>query len=192
MNLMGGDRPFIRRLDSLFTMHLDDKYFAETEDVTRVGLIGNYVHGNEPSHHVPYLYNFTSQPWKTQERVREVVNTMYRNEPGGLCGNDDCGQMSAWYIFSVLGFYPVCPGTDDYLIGAPGVEQAKITLDGGTSLIITARNLSDKNIYVRSVSLNGRKLDQLSLKHSDLVAGGELLFVMGSTPSSQWRPVNQP
>ena len=191
-NLMGGDRPFIRRLDSLFTMHLDDKYFAETEDVTRVGLIGNYVHGNEPSHHVPYLYNFTSQPWKTQERVKEVVSTMYRNEPGGLCGNDDCGQMSAWYIFSVLGFYPVCPGTDGYLIGAPGVNQAKITLDEGTSLIITARNLSDKHIYVQSVSLNGRKLDQLSLKHSDLVAGGELVFVMGSGPASHWRPVNQP
>ncbi|MCK9203743.1 MAG: GH92 family glycosyl hydrolase [Bacteroidales bacterium] len=184
--LMGGDKPFIRRLDSLFAMHLEDKYFAETEDVTRAGLIGNYVHGNEPSHHVAYLYNWTSQPWKTQERIRQVVNTMYRNEPDGLCGNDDCGQMSAWYVFSVLGFYPVCPGVPQYAIGAPGVDKAVIALPNDKTLTITTRNLSDKNLYIQSVYLNGIKSEKLSLDHSAIMEGGTLTFVMGPKPSLKW------
>lgn len=179
LGLMGGEKPFIRRLDSLFTMHLDDRYFAETEDVTRVGLIGNYVHGNEPSHHIAYLYNWTMKPWKTQERVHLIVNTMYHNAPDGLCGNDDCGQMSAWYIFSVLGFYPVCPGTPEYAIGSPCVSSATVELPGGKTLSITANGFSEKNIYVRSVSLNGKSLEKPFLDHSALVKGGELIFRMG-------------
>ncbi|MCK9219512.1 MAG: GH92 family glycosyl hydrolase [Bacteroidales bacterium] len=179
IGLMGGEKSFIRRLDSLFTMHLDDKYFAETEDVTRVGLIGNYVHGNEPSHHVPYLYDWTSKPWKTQERIHLIVNTMYHNKPDGLCGNDDCGQMSAWYIFSVLGFYPVCPGTTQYAIGSPCVAFATITLENGKTFSIKAPGLSDKNIYIQSITLNGKRLEKPFLDHSDIIQGGELIFKMG-------------
>ncbi|MEI6172701.1 MAG: GH92 family glycosyl hydrolase [Bacteroidota bacterium] len=182
IGMMGGEKPFVRRLDSLFTMHLEDKYFAETEDVTRVGLIGNYVHGNEPSHHVAYLYDWTSQPWKTQERVNLIVNTMYHNKPDGLCGNDDCGQMSAWYIFSVLGFYPVCPGTTQYAIGSPGVPFATITLPDEKSLTIRAIDLNDRNIYIQSVTLNGKPIDEPFIDHADLIAGGELIFRMGSKP----------
>ena len=112
IQLMGGEQAFITKMDSLFTMHLPDEFFAETEDVTKEGLLGGYVHGNEPSHHIPFLYAWTSQPWKTQFWQREIMNKMYRNNIDGLCGNDDCGQMSAWYILSAMGFYPVCPGTD--------------------------------------------------------------------------------
>jgi predicted alpha-1,2-mannosidase len=182
IDMMGGEKPFIRRLDSLFTMHLDDRYFSETEDVTRVGLIGNYVHGNEPSHHVPYLYNWTSKPWKTQERIHLIVNTMYHNKPDGLCGNDDCGQMSAWYIFSVLGFYPVCPGTTQYAIGSPCVPEAVIALPGGKSFKILALNLNDRNIYIQSMTLNGIPVDKPFIDHADLVAGGEMIFRMGPKP----------
>ncbi|MEI7661026.1 MAG: GH92 family glycosyl hydrolase [Bacteroidota bacterium] len=182
IGLMGGEAPFIRRLDSLFTMYLDDRYFNETEDVTRAGLIGNYVHGNEPSHHIAYLYDWTSKPWKTQDRIHTIVETMYRNKPDGLCGNDDCGQMSAWYIFSVAGFYPVCPGTTQYAIGTPGVTSATIELPGGKSFVIRARGLSEKNFFIRSMTLNGKPLDKPFLDHSDLVAGGELIFNMGPRP----------
>ena len=182
MSMMGGENPFIRRLDSLFSMYLDDKYFNETEDVTRAGLIGNYVHGNEPSHHVAYLYDWTSKPWKTQERIHLIVNTMYRNKPDGLCGNDDCGQMSAWYIFSVLGFYPVCPGTTQYAIGAPGVTSAVINLPEGKTFTVKAPGLSDKNIYIQSMTLNGKPLDKPFIDHADLVAGGTLIFNMGAKP----------
>jgi predicted alpha-1,2-mannosidase len=182
IGMMGGEKPFIRRLDSLFTMHLDDKYFAETEDVTRSGLIGNYVHGNEPSHHVAYLYNWTSMPWKTQERVHSIVNSMYKNKPDGLCGNDDCGQMSAWYLFSVLGFYPVCPGITQYAIGSPCVPSATIALPDGKSLVIRARELNDRNIYIQSTTLNGKSLDEPFIDHADLIAGGELIFEMGPKP----------
>ncbi len=182
IGLMGGETPFIRRIDSLFTMHLADKYFAETEDVTRVGLIGNYVHGNEPSHHVAYLYDWTSKPWKTQEKIQLIVNTMYRNAPDGLCGNDDCGQMSAWYIFSVLGFYPVCPGTTEYAIGSPCVSSASVELPDGKTLSIIAKGFSKKNIYIRSVTLNGKTIDKPFLDHADLTGGGELIFNMASKP----------
>ncbi|MDP1623044.1 MAG: GH92 family glycosyl hydrolase [Bacteroidales bacterium] len=182
ISLMGGEKIFIRRLDSLFTMYLDDRYFNETEDVTREGLIGNYVHGNEPSHHVAYLYNWTSKPWKTQERIHLIVNTMYRNKPDGLCGNDDCGQMSAWYIFSVLGFYPVCPGTTQYAIGAPGVSSATISLPGDKIFTVKANGLSDKNKYIQSMTLNGKILTTPFIDHGELISGGELIFNMGPRP----------
>ena len=159
-------------------MHLDDKYFAETEDVTRDGLIGNYVHGNEPSHHIAYMYNWTSKPWKTQERIHQIVKTMYRNKPDGLCGNDDCGQMSAWYVFSVLGFYPVCPGTPEYAIGSPCVPEAIVRIPEGKTLKITATGLSDAKIHVKSVTLNGQKLAKPFVNHPDLIKGGTMVFEM--------------
>ena len=118
--MMGGKQKFIKHLDSLFTMELPDKYFAETEDITREGIIGNYVHGNEPSHHIVYLYNFTNEPWKAQARVRQILPMQYKNTPDGLGGNDDAGQMSAWYIFSTLGFLSHCTGIRPILAGKPG------------------------------------------------------------------------
>ncbi|SHF97834.1 alpha-1,2-mannosidase, putative [Mariniphaga anaerophila] len=179
---MGGNDYFCDHLDSLFSMHLPDKYFAETEDITRDGLIGCYVHGNEPSHHVAYMYNWAGKPWKTQERVQQIINTMYLNKPDGLCGNDDCGQMSAWYIFSSLGFYPVCPGSGEYSIGSPSVKEAKIQLGEGKVLVVKAHNVSDKNIYIRSVTLNGKPLKAPSVSNKEIRNGGELIFEMGSRP----------
>jgi predicted alpha-1,2-mannosidase len=160
-------------------MHLDDKYFSETEDLTRSGIIGNYVHGNEPSHHIAYLYDWTSKPWKTQEKIPMILKSMYRDAPDGLCGNDDCGQMSAWYIFSTFGFYPVCPGTTQYAIGSPYVDEAIISLPGNRVFIIKADGLSDKNIYIRSATLNGKSLTTMFIDHKDIISGGELIFEMG-------------
>jgi predicted alpha-1,2-mannosidase len=179
ISMLGGEQVFIRRLDSLFNMHLEDKYFKETEDVTRVGIIGNYVHGNEPSHHIPYLYNWTSKPWKTQEKIPMILRSMYRNAPDGLCGNDDCGQMSAWYIFSSLGFYPVCPGTTQYAIGSPYFDEAAIMLPGNKTLTLKAPGLSEKNIYIQSISLNGKSIKTPFIDHKDVLSGGELIFIMG-------------
>ncbi len=183
---MGGNDRFSNHLDSLFSMYLPDKYFAETEDITREGLMGCYVHGNEPSHHVAYMYNWAGKPWKTQERIHEIVNTMYLNKPDGLCGNDDCGQMSAWYIFSSLGFYPVCPGSGEYSIGSPSVNEAKIELGEGKTLTVKANNLSDTNIYIRSASLNGKPLNSTSISNKEIRNGGELIFEMGKRPNKKW------
>lgn len=180
---MGGEKRFIERLDSLFTMHLPEKYYADTEDITEEGLMGNYVHGNEPSHHVLYLYAWTSQPWKTQYRVREVMNRMYRNKIDGLCGNDDCGQMSAWYIFSALGFYPVCPGTDQYVLGAPYLPYMKVRLENGNLFEVRAAKVSDKNRYVKSVKLNGKPYEKAYITQQDIQAGGVLEFEMDSKPN---------
>lgn len=186
INKMGGNERFSEHVDSLFNMYLPDKYFADTEDVTRDGLIGCYVHGNEPSHHVTYMYNWAGKPWKTQERVHQIVNTMYKNKPDGLCGNDDCGQMSAWYIFSSIGFYPVCPGSGEYAIGSPSVNESKIQLEGDKHLVIKAKNLSEKNIYIQSASLNGKALNKSTLTNQELRNGGLLIFKMGKSPNKKW------
>lgn len=178
VEMMGGKTRFTQMLDELFTKEIEDKYIEKNEDITRDGIIGNYVHGNEPGHHIPYLYNWTSQPWKTQERVRMIMRRMYHDGADGLCGNDDAGQMSAWYIFSALGFYPVLPGSEDYAIGSPLIKSAKVDLENGKFLNITAQNQSEKNIYVAKVLLNGKEIKGRTLRHSDLVKGGELTFVM--------------
>ena len=182
---MGGDKRFIERLDSLFTMDLPAKYYENTEDITKEGLMGNYVHGNEPSQHIPYLYMWTSQPWKTQYRLREIMDRMYRNNIDGLCGNDDCGQMSAWYIFTAMGFYPVCPGSDQYVLGAPYLKEMTVHLENGKDLVIKAPKVSAKNRYVKSVKLNGREYDKAYLTHQDICNGGELFFEMSSTPNKK-------
>ena len=179
---MGGSKKFTARLDSLFTMHLPDEFFAETEDITRDGIIGNYVHGNEPAHHVAYLYNWTHQPWKTQARVRMILQNQYHNAPDGLGGNDDAGQMSAWYIFSALGFYPVTPGSDEYAIGSPLIVQAKLNLENGNVFTINTVNQNNKNVYVQKVLLNGQPITSLNIKHSDIIKGGTLTFYMGPKP----------
>jgi predicted alpha-1,2-mannosidase len=180
ITLMGGNKRFTTYLDSLFTMNLPDKYFAETEDITRDGIIGNYVHGNEPSHHVAYLYNWTDKPWKTQERIRMILPRMYKPTPDGLGGNDDTGQMSAWYIFSTLGFYPVAPGADQYSTGSPAVNGAVINLDNGKKFTINVKNQGDKNVYVQKMVLNGKTLDSLFISHAAIMNGGEITFYMGA------------
>ena len=185
LQLMGGDKRFIATLDDLFGTHLPEYCYAENEDVTEECLLGGYVHGNEPSHHIPYLYAWTSQPWKTQYWLREIIDRFYRPEIRGLGGNDDCGQMSAWYIFSVLGFYPVCPGTDQYVIGAPYLPYAKLQFDNGKVLEIKAPGVSDTNRYVKAVKLNGQPVNRLYLTHEELLQGGTLEFTMGKTPNKR-------
>ena len=178
INMMGGKKRFSQHLDSLFTMNIDEKYIAKHEDITRDGIIGNYVHGNEPGHHIPYLYNWTGHPKKTQERVRMIMDTMYGPTVEGLCGNDDAGQMSAWYIFSSLGFYPVTPGSLNYALGSPLIKKAIIHLENGKTLSIIANNQSKENIYVESVTVNGIAIKGNLISHTDIENGGTLIFEM--------------
>ena len=180
--MMGGKERFAAHLDSLFTMHLPDEFFAETEDITREGIIGNYVHGNEPAHHAAYLYNFTNQPWKTQEMVRLILKKQYHPGVDGLGGNDDCGQMSAWYILSAMGFYPVTPGSDQYQLGSPAIDKAVIKLENGRSFSIEAKDQSEQNIYVQKIVLNKKQLDRSYITHKEIMDGGTLIFYMGSIP----------
>ncbi|MCR5710655.1 MAG: GH92 family glycosyl hydrolase [Bacteroidales bacterium] len=182
---MGGEKSFTARLDRLFSEPLNPVYYADNEDITSDCLIGGYVHGNEPSHHVPYLYAWTSQPWKTQYWLREVMNRMYRNDIRGLGGNDDCGQMSAWYIFTAMGFYPVCPGTDQYVLGAPYLPRVVLSLPGGGTFEILAPGVSDTRRYVREVRLNGKPYGKLYITHEDILAGGTLEFIMDSKPAKR-------
>jgi predicted alpha-1,2-mannosidase len=183
IDAFGGRQNFVNTLDELFTTK-DELTGREQPDIT--GLIGQYAHGNEPSHHITYLYNYAGEPWKTQKLVRQILDEFYKPEPDGLIGNEDCGQMSAWYILSALGFYPVSPGIPNYDFGTPIFKEAKINLENGKNLIIKAANASPKNIYVKSVNLNGQPLKQTFFEHSDLVNGGTLEFEMSETPVKDW------
>ena len=185
MELLGGDRQFVNKLDELFGMELPEIYYADNEDVTKECLIGGYVHGNEPSHHIPYLYAWTSQPWKTQYWLREIMNSKYVADMHGLGGNDDCGQMSAWYIFTAIGFYPVCPGYAQYVIGAPYVPYALLTLPNGNKLRVTAYGVSDENRYVQKVLVNGEEYDKLFITHDTILKGGTIEFEMGPKPNKK-------
>ena len=180
IKMMGGKKKFASKLDELFTMHLPDSFFADTEDITREGIIGGYVHGNEPAHHVVYFYNWAGQPWKTQSQVRRILEMQYKATPDGLGGNDDTGQMSAWYILSSLGFYPVAPGSEDYAIGSPAVDHAFLHLENGKTFEIEAVNQSPKNVYVEKIVLNGKEIKNFILKHSDITSGGKLTFYMSA------------
>ncbi|WP_293741100.1 GH92 family glycosyl hydrolase [uncultured Pedobacter sp.] len=182
IEMMGGKKKFATRLDTLFTMHLPDEFFAHTEDITREGIIGGYVHGNEPAHHIVYLYNWADQPWKTQAQVRHILNMQYKPTADGLGGNDDCGQMSAWYMFSSLGFYPVAPGSDVYSLGSPLVNQAVINLENGKTFTVEAIKQSEKNVYVEKVLLNGKEITDHKINHADITNGGKLTFYMSSKP----------
>lgn len=182
IDMMGGKKEFPGYLDKIFTTPIEAKYIEKNEDITHDGIIGNYVHGNEPGHHLPYLYNWTYEPWKTQSRVRVIMDRMYSNTESGLCGNDDAGQMSAWYIFSSLGFYPVIPGSTEYAIGSPMVKKASIRLENGNVFTINTTNQSKKNVYVQTLRLNGQEVKGNTLLHKDVVNGGELLFEMGAFP----------
>ena len=178
ISLMGGNEAFLAKLDSMFTTEL----VTSQADVT--GLIGQYAHGNEPSHHVTYLYALAGRPWRTQELIREIVDTQYRPEPDGLSGNDDCGQMSAWYMFSCMGFYPVDPVSATYVIGAPQMPGFTLHLAGGKTFTIRAEGLSKENLYVESVTLNGKPHTSPILTHDDITRGGELVFKMTDRPAA--------
>ncbi|UJF30621.1 GH92 family glycosyl hydrolase [Kaistella sp. 97-N-M2] len=183
IRMMGGKAKFSKHLDEIFTTEIAEKYIEKNEDITRDGIIGNYVHGNEPGHHIPYLYNYTNDAWKTQERVRNIMQKMYSSGVDGLCGNDDAGQMSAWYIFSALGFYPVLPGSDEYQFGSPNVKSAKINLENGKILTIKTQNQAEKNVYVSKITVNGKEVKNHILKHADIANGGEIVFIMSSKHS---------
>ncbi len=182
ISMMGGKKRFTEHLDSLFTMNLPDAFFAETEDITRDGIIGGYVHGNEPSHHVAYLYNWTDAPWKTQERTRMILGMQYKSAPDGLGGNDDTGQMSAWYIFSTIGFYPVAPGSDQYSITSPAVNAATLKLENGKTFAVEAIGQSPKNVYIQKMELNGKPLNRLYITHAEIMKGGKLVYYLGDKP----------
>lgn len=182
VEVMGGKKKFAARLDSLFSMHLPDEFFAHTEDITREGIIGGYVHGNEPAHHVAYLYNWTDEVYKGQAQIRHILNMQYKPTADGLGGNDDCGQMSAWYMFSAMGFYPVAPGSDVYLLGSPLVNNAVINLENGKTFTVEAIKQSDKNVYVQKVLLNGKEITNHQIKHADITNGGKLTFYMSAKP----------
>lgn len=180
IRLMGGKERFCAKLDSLFTM--DSKVFGKGSTLDVTGLIGQYAHGNEPNHHVAYLYTMAGQPYKTQQLVRQIADQFYINTPEGLSGNDDCGQMSAWYIFSAMGFYPVNPADGKYLFGAPQLSQISIELPNSKTFVIRAKNLSAANKYVQSITLNGIACKKNFITHQDIMRGGELVFDMGDKP----------
>ena len=181
MELMGGRKAFINRLDELFTA---PSRVEGPPDIT--GLIGQYAHGNEPSHHIAYLYDYAGEPWKTQERMREIMDKLYTPKPEGLCGNGDVEQMSAWYVFSAMGFYPVCPGMPTYEIGSPLFDKVIIHLNNGKKFIIEAENNSQENIYIKSAMLNGKRLDKPWFKHSVLSKGGILILKLADKPNKCW------
>jgi predicted alpha-1,2-mannosidase len=183
IRLMRGKNKFIARLDSLFSNNNVSK--SGFEDVS--GTIGQYAQGNEPSHHVAYLYNFAGYPWKTQEKVSLIRDSLYNSTRAGLCGNDDCGQMSAWYIFSAIGFYPVNPATGIYIIGSPAFKKATINVGKNKTFTVIANNVSKKNIYIQSAKLNGKPLNVSFIWHKDIMNGGILEFEMGDKPNkSLW------
>jgi len=180
MNIMGGKEKLEAHLDALFSANKETSG-REQADIT--GLIGQYAHGNEPSHHMAYLYNFVNRPHKTQELVHEILTELYTNEPDGISGNEDCGQMSAWYVFSSLGFYPVTPGSNQYIIGAPLFSKASIKLENGKTFTVVADDISEVNKYVEYVFLNNTKLERTYLIHDEVMAGGTLVFQMTDNPA---------
>jgi predicted alpha-1,2-mannosidase len=183
IGLMGGREKFARKLDQLFTA--DSKTIGrEQADIT--GLIGQYAHGNEPSHHMAYLYDYAGEPWQTQARARQIMDNFYKPSPDGLIGNEDCGQMSAWYVLSAAGFYPVTPGEPFYAIGTPLFPEVRFKLENGKTFVIKAANVSARNIYIQSATLNGKPYQYWLLLHHDLMKGGELVFQMGPEPNHKW------
>lgn len=172
INLFGGEEPFLNKLDSLFTLKL------ETTQADVTGLIGQYAHGNEPSHHITYLYALAGRPERTQELVREIFDTQYRPEPDGLCGNDDCGQMSAWYMFSAMGFYPVDPVSGNYVFGAPQMPKIVLHLADGKTFTVIADGISKEHKYIDSITLNGEPYTKNYISHEDILKGGTLVYKM--------------
>src|SRR3984957_3121715 len=192
IDLLGGKQQLIAKLDAMFDAKVDPKQYAAVEDMA--GMMGQYVHGNEPSHHLAYLYDYAGAPWRTQDRLRQIVESQYRPTPDGLVGNDDLGQMSAWLIFTSLGFYPVAPGSNEYVIGRPFVDRAVLHLPNGKTLTVVADHLTASNAFIRSVTLNGKPLTRTFLRHEELLRGGELRFDMSTKADATWslQPENVP
>lgn len=184
ISLHGSNELFVKRLEQLFTESSEITGNNISADIS--GLIGQYAHGNEPSHHIAYMFNHANQPWRTQYWVRHILDTQYNTTPNGLSGNEDCGQMSAWYVFSSMGLYPMNPASGEYEIGSPIFEKAKINLEDGKSFVIEAENVSDKNFYIQSATLNGVPFNKTAISHQQIVQGGILHFVMGSEPNKSW------
>ena len=179
MELTGGTKAFEQKLDTFFTSN----YKSEQMNHNASGFVGQYAHGNEPSHHVAYLYNFAGQPWKTQKYVSHILNTLYNNTSSGYAGNDDCGQMSAWYVFSAMGFYPVNPADGRYIIGSPLLDECTLKLAGNNDFHIRTIRKSPEDIYIQSVTLNGKKHKDFFITHQDIMNGGTMVFKMGKKPS---------
>jgi len=182
IDLMGGKEKFTEKLDGLFIADASDA----TLTVDQTGLIGLYAQGNEPSHHIAYLYNYAGKPWKTQQRVHQIMTTLYTDKPDGLCGNEDCGQMSSWYVLSAIGFYPVCPAMDIYSIGSPIFPKVTIDQPYGKQFVIEAKNVSDANKYIQSATRNGKPYTKSYIKHADILDGAKFEFVMGPEPNPKW------
>ncbi|MFT5249615.1 MAG: putative alpha-1,2-mannosidase [bacterium] len=182
--LHGGNEIFTDRLEQLFTESSEITGDNISNDIS--GLIGQYAHGNEPSHHIAYLFNHANKPWRTQYWVREILKTQYNTTPNGLSGNEDCGQMSAWYVLSSIGLYSMNPASGDYEIGSPIFEKTTITISDEKKFIIEAKHVSDKNIYIQSATLNGKVFNQTFISHQQILDGGTLHFVMGSEPNKNW------
>ncbi len=179
MESMGGSASFSEKLDQLFT-ESSETTGRDQSDIT--GMVGQYAHGNEPSHHMAYLYSYAGRPWKTQETVRRIMTELYTDQPDGLCGNEDCGQMSAWYVLSAMGFYPVCPGDNAYILGSPVLDKVTIALENGRTFVIRTQNNSVKNMYIQSATLNGKTYSKWFISHEDVLSGGELILKMGPEP----------
>ncbi|TDX00592.1 GH92 family glycosyl hydrolase [Dinghuibacter silviterrae] len=184
INLFGSKAAYIGKLDSLFIVPSVLKGDNTSPDIS--GMIGQYAQGNEPSHHIAYLYNYAGEPWKTAEKIRLVTDSLYNNTPHGLCGNEDCGQMSAWYVFSALGFYPVNPASGQYVLGSPLFDRVTLNLPGNKTFTVVAQNNSPINKYIESAVLNGKKYDKSYITHADIMKGGVLELVMGDKPGSKW------
>lgn len=187
VELMGGKNKFEERLDALFVEQYNvPKYFFLKQFPDATGLIGLYCQGNEPAFHIPYLYNYAGAPWKTQRRVREIMKLWYNDGPLGICGDEDGGAMSSWYVFSAMGFYPVSPGKPIYDTGSPIFSEVKINMENGKKFLIKALNVSDKNKYIQSTELNGKPYNKCTLNHSDIAEGGVLTLHMGQRPNKTW------
>jgi predicted alpha-1,2-mannosidase len=184
IKIHGGNDAFSKRLEQLFTESSEITGDNISADIT--GLIGQYAHGNEPSHHIAYMFNHANQPWRTQYWARQIMDTQYNTTPNGLSGNEDCGQMSAWYVLSSIGLYPMNPASAEYEIGTPIFEKATIKLSDNKAFVIEAEHVSDKNFYIQSATLNGKDFNQTRISHEDILKGGTLHFVMGDQPNKNW------
>jgi predicted alpha-1,2-mannosidase len=189
INAMGGQNEFIKKMDSVFLAPptFDYSYYGvQIHEITEMLIMnmGQYAHGNQPIQHMPYLYNYAGEPWKTQKLVREIMTKLYTNAPDGLCGDEDNGQTSAWYVFSALGFYPVCPGSDQYVIGSPLFSKVTLSLENGNTFIIKASNNSSQNVYIGGMKVNNQEYQKNYLNHSDIMKGGTIDFTMSAKPDS--------
>ena len=188
MALMGGEDAFNANLDKVFEIppHFDDSYYGFTIHEIRemqIMNMGNYAHGNQPIQHMLYLYNWSGQPWKAQQRIREVMDRFYTCSPDGYCGDEDNGQTSAWYVFSAMGFYPVCPATDQYILGTPLFKKVEVTMPGGKLLSISAPDNGKENFYISDMKVNGKRYTRTYLEHDLLTEGADIRYTMSDRPS---------